>query len=77
VGAVETDGASFSRVRITSGLNTIVSNGQLGNPNDNIVVMDHSLYAEPGRTVAEPSSLALLGLGPLGALGWFPRRQRA
>jgi hypothetical protein len=77
VGAVETDGGSFSRVRITSGLNTIVSNGQLGNPNDDIVVMDDLLYAEPGRTVAEPPSLALLGLGLLGALGWFARRQRA
>jgi hypothetical protein len=77
VGAVETDGGSFSRVRITSGLNTIVSNGQLGNPNDDIVVMDDFLYAEPGRTVAEPPSLALLGLGLLGALGWFARRQRA
>jgi hypothetical protein len=77
VGAVETDGGSFSRVRITSGLNTIVSNGQLGSPNDDIVVMDDFLYAEPGRTVAEPSTLALLGLGLLGGLGWFARRQRA
>jgi LPXTG-motif cell wall-anchored protein len=39
--------------------------------------MDDLLYAEPGRTVAEPPSLALLGLGLLGALGWFARRQRA
>ncbi|HEV7413634.1 MAG TPA: PEP-CTERM sorting domain-containing protein, partial [Casimicrobiaceae bacterium] len=60
-----------------SGLNTIVSNGVLGNPNDDIVVMDDFLYAEPGRTVAEPSTLALLGLGLLGALIGFARRQTA
>jgi hypothetical protein len=76
VGAVET-GGSFSRVRITSGLNTIVSNGVLGNPTDDVVVMDDFLYAEPGRTVAEPSTLALLGLGLLGGLIGFARRQTA
>lgn len=64
LGATVTGGA-ISRVRITSGLNTIVSNGVLGNPNDDVVVMDDFLYAEPGLLgrVPEPASLALAGLG--------------
>jgi len=58
-------GATISRVRITSGANTIVANGVLGNPTTDIVVMDDFLYAEPvARSVPEPASvvLALLGL---------------
>ncbi len=47
VGAVANAGETIGRVRITSGLNTIVSNGVLGNPNDNAVVMDDFIYAEP------------------------------
>ncbi len=48
-------GGTISLVRITSGLNTIVSNGVLGNPNDDVVAMDDFLYAEPKLFVAEPS----------------------
>lgn len=73
LGATVTDG-SISRVRITSGLNTIVANGQLGNPNDDVVVMDDFLYAEPNRAIPEPSSLALASLGLF--CGWALSRRR-
>jgi hypothetical protein len=69
VGAVAGAGEKISRVRITSGMNTIVSNGVLGNPFDDVVVMDDFLYAEPLQDITvpipEPSSIVLLGLGLL------------
>lgn len=64
LGGVADAGERISRVRITSGLNIIVANGQLGNPNDDVVVMDDFLYAEPGvASVPEPASFGLTGLG--------------
>lgn len=73
VGGVADAGEHISRVRLSSGRNTIVSNGVLGNPNDDVVVMDDFLYAEPEavRRVPEPSTLALVGPG---LAGGFVRR---
>lgn len=68
VGAVANAGERISRVRLTSGMNTLISNGVLGNPNDDIVVMDDFLYAEPLQSVPEPSSIALVALGLVGCL---------
>ena len=62
VGAVANAGEQIARVRITSGTNTIVSNGVLGNQIDDIVVMDDFLYATPSAA-PEPGSLTLFGIG--------------
>jgi hypothetical protein len=58
----EATGEQIARVRITSGLNTIVSNGALGNPNDDPVVMDDFIFATSVAT-PEPSSLGGSGWG--------------
>ena len=75
LGGVVSDG-SIARVRITSGSNTIVANGVVGNQIDDIVVMDDFLYAEPLHVTAvpEPSVFALTALGLVGLVA---RRRRA
>lgn len=73
LGAVADGGERISRVRLTSGLNTIVSNGVVGSAIGDLVVMDDFLYAEPLRAVPEPSSLVLIALGLLGGLARFRR----
>jgi hypothetical protein len=78
LGGVADAGERISRVRLTSGLNTIVSNGVLGNPNDDVVVMDDFLYAEPLAAVPEPSTLMLSALGlTAGLVRLFLRRKRS
>jgi hypothetical protein len=75
LGGVANAGEEISRVRITSGLNTITANGILGNPNDDVVVMDDFLYAEP-IAVPEPSSL-LLVVSSVSALALRRARRRS
>lgn len=79
VGALANAGEKISRVRLTSGLNTLTSNGVLGNPNDDIVAMDDFIYAEPQslQSVPEPSSFPLVALGLLGCLAGLRRRHHS
>ena len=76
LGAVANAGERISRVRLTSGLNTIVANGQLGNQIDDVVVMDDFLYAEPlqRNSVPEPSSVALFALALAGCAAVLRQR---
>jgi hypothetical protein len=67
----------ISRVRLTSGLATIASNGVLGRGAGDLVAMDDFVYAEPtvAAAVPEPSSLAMLGVGLVLVCGMQRRRQ--
>jgi len=78
LGFIASAGERIARVRITSGSNTIVANGVLGEAIDDVVVMDDFLYAEPvAATVPEPATLGLTGLGVvvLGAVSRLRRRR--
>ena len=77
VGAVANAGERISRVRLTSGLNRLIANGVLDNPNDDVVVMDDFLFAEPLQRVPEPSSFVLATLGLVGCLAGLRRRHRS
>lgn len=80
LGGLANAGELISRVRITAGLNTIVSNGVLGNPNDDVVVLDDLIFADPtavASPVPEPSSFALALIGMSACFVWKKtRRQR-
>lgn len=78
IGGVANAGERISRVRLTSGSNTIEANGVLGNTDDDVVAMDDFLYAEPVllQNVPEPSSLALASLGLGLGIARLRRRQR-
>jgi hypothetical protein len=69
-----TGGQAFSRVRITSGTQLVAR----GNPDNDMVVMDDFIYAEPTllvqQVVPEPATWALLSLG-LTAVGIAARRR--
>ena len=76
-GAIADDGELISRVRLISGLNTIVSNGVLGNPTSDVVVMDDFVYAEPAAAaVPEPSSIVMAGIGLIGGIACIRRRRK-
>lgn len=79
VGGIST--TPIFRVRITAGLNTITSNGVLGNPNDDVVVMDDFIYGEPTALVVaaapEPGSLALISGVVLMLGGSVVRKRRS
>ena len=78
-GAVANAGERIARVRITSGQNTLVSNGVKGNPTDDLVVMDDFLYAEPlvaATAVSEPGSLVLVAFALLAFGGAHRLRRR-
>ena len=73
LGGLADAGERISRVRITTGANTLVANGVLGNPNDDFVVMDDFLFATPA-VIPEPASAAGVGLALMGiAVAWRRR----
>lgn len=69
-----TEGRVVSRVRITSGNQTLAP----GQTSGDLVVMDDFIYGEPTAvTVPEPATAALLAVALLAAVGIRSRRMRA
>ncbi len=70
-----TGGNAFSRVRITSGTQLLAA----GNPDNDMVVMDDFIFAEPTlrvrQVVPEPTTWALMSFG-LTAVGITARRRK-
>jgi hypothetical protein len=75
LGAVVVGEGRIDHVRLTSGLNTIISNGVRLNEIDDAVVMDDFLYAEP-TAVPEPASFLLFGTGLAAVAAWRRRKPR-
>jgi hypothetical protein len=67
----------IGRVRITAGINTIMANGVLVNPFDDVVVLDDFIYATPTvstSSVPDSSSVVMLLGGTFFALAALKRR---
>jgi len=75
LGAVANAGERISRVRITSGANSLLSNGVIADQSD-LVVMDDFLFSRV-RAVPEPGSFVLTSLGLVGGVFWSRRRRRS
>ena len=79
LGGIVTSGPLISRVRITSGSNTLVANGQLGSPTSDFVVMDDFIYATPTApggpsSVPDTGSVLILFAGAMLGLAAVRRR---
>jgi hypothetical protein len=77
LGAIVDPNDPITRVRITSGQNTIVSNGVLGNQTDDIVVMDDFIYATPAALPDGSPGLALVATVLAGMAGLKRRIQKS
>jgi len=74
---VQTAGTPFFRVRITTGDQALLGNGQLGSGSDTVVMDDFIFKEQTLQGVApEPGSLALVGFALIGAIPVFRHRIR-
>jgi len=77
LGLLANAGEQISRVRLSLGDASLISNGNATGGVDT-VVLDDFIYAEPQgvANVPEPSSMALVALGAVGLLGYASRKRR-